>query len=77
MKEAIELDMPKDKTDLFLYLIDTYDVLLSVSTAALPSPSRSELTNLRMKLHNYLLDNFHKMYTPIPGAVFGSGQNPC
>lgn len=71
IKEAIELDMPKDKTDLFLYLIDTYDVLLSISTASLPSPSRAELTNLRMKFHNCILDNFHKMYTPIPGAVLG------
>ena len=31
IEEALEFNLPKDKTDMYLYLIDTYDVLLNLS----------------------------------------------
>ena len=71
MKEAIDLEIPKSNTDLFLYLIDTYDVLLSISSGQLPSPLPTQLVDLREKFASHLLKHYHKMYIPIPGAVLG------
>ena len=71
IEEALTLDIPKDKTDLFLYLIDVYDVLLSVASNQLPIPSPEETVRLRVKFSTHILNHYHKMYNPIPGALLG------
>jgi len=71
VQEAIAYEIPKSPTDLFLYLIDSYDVLLSISTNQLPEPTIEETMKLRLKFSDYILNNYHKMYKPIPGAVIG------
>lgn len=71
IREALEYEIPSNKTDLFLYLIDIYDVLLSITTQQLPQPTAMELSNLRKKLSNHLLSKYHDLYTPIPGALLG------
>jgi len=69
--EAIAYDIPRNGTDLFLYLIDTYDVLLSITADQLPLPSTRQMDALRKKLTKYLLDHYSEMYKPIPGALYG------
>ena len=69
--EAIAYDISKNQTDMFLYLIDTYDVLLSIAADQLPLPSTRQMKNLRDKLSSYLLQHYTEMYKPIPGALYG------
>lgn len=71
IEEAIELDVPKNKTDLFLYLIDVYDVLLSIAADQIPKPSTQAIRQLREKFTRHLLQHYHDMYHPIPGALLG------
>ncbi len=71
VEEAIEFDIPVTPTDLFLYLIDTYDVLLSITSGQLPKPPKRDIVMLRQKLSDYLLKHFHDMYKPVPGALYG------
>lgn len=71
VEEALAYDIPRPKTDLFLYLIDLYDVLLSVSTGQLEEPSIAQILSLRKKLSDHLLHEYHTLYTPIPGALLG------
>ena len=71
LEEALTYEIPKDRTDLFLYLIDVYDVLLSVASNELPMPNRTQIIQMRNKFSSYILSHYHKMYTPIPGALLG------
>lgn len=71
LEEALTYEIPKDRTDLFLYLIDVYDVLLSVASNELPMPNRTQILQMRNKFSSYILSHYHKMYTPIPGALLG------
>ena len=71
VEEAIQYDIARSPTDLFLYLIDTYDVLLSVAANQLPMPSVHKTIQLRAKLSSHLLEHYHDMYKPIPGALYG------
>lgn len=72
IEEAIDIDIPvENKTDLFLYLIDVYDILLNISTGETFFPSHTILRTLREKLSQCLMTHYHKMYMPIPGVLFG------
>ena len=71
IEEALSYNIPTNKTDLFLYLIDLYDVLLSVTTGQLQAPPMDKILELREKLSSHLLNMYHKMYTPVPGALLG------
>ena len=71
IEEAIEYPIPKQKTDFFLYLIDTYDVLLSIASNELPQPSPTVIKTIRQKFSLHILNHYHDMYKPIPGALLG------
>ena len=71
IEEALAYEIPKHRTDLFLYMIDVYDVLLSVASNQLPMPSKLMLRQLRTKFSTCILKNYHRMYQPIPGALLG------
>ena len=71
IEEAIAIPIPRQNTDFFLWLIDTYDVLLSITESKLPVPTKTQLADLRKKLNTCILDNYNDQYRPIPGAVYG------
>ena len=71
IEEALEFNLPKDKTDMYLYLIDTYDVLLSAAIGSTPDIPKDKIQKCRKKIHAYFMDNFHSMYIPIPGRLYG------
>jgi hypothetical protein len=71
VEEALAYDIPKNKTDLFLYLIDVYDVLLSIASNQLTTPSITSIVQMRVKFSTHLLNHYHDMYMPIPGALLG------
>jgi hypothetical protein len=58
-------------TDLLLYIVDVYDVLLSVESGALPPPMEHEINELRELLSDYLLKHWIYLYKPIPGRLIG------
>lgn len=71
IEEALEFNLPKDKTDMYLYLIDIYDVLLNAAIGTTPDISKEKIQKCRSKIHKYFMDNFHSMYVPIPGRLYG------
>jgi len=71
IEEALEFNLPKDKTDMYLYLIDTYDVLLNAAIGASDDIPKEKVQKCRRKIHGYFMDNFHQMYVPIPGRLYG------
>jgi len=71
VEEALEFDIGKGKTDMLLYFIDIYDVLLSVEANEINPPSLDQVVELRMKCTEYLLQHYHTLYTPIPGVLLG------
>ena len=69
--EALQFDIGKGKTDMLLYFVDVYDVLLSVKNGSLDKPSLNQILELRMKCTEYLLEHYHELYKPIPGVLLG------
>lgn len=64
--QAITTQISKKNTDLFLYLIDLYDLLVG----DLPI-NHTEYRTLKTKLKSYLLENYELLYKPIPGCLLG------
>ena len=68
--EALRFEIKDDMTDMYLYLIDVYDVLLNAALGKEEIDLR-EIVRQRQKLHDYLLTNYHKLHAPIPGRLYG------
>ena len=60
MEEALSIT-PKTSTDLFLYLIDIYDLILRGHRSI----------DLAKKLLDYLVANYRSLHVPIPGCLLG------
>ena len=74
IEEALEFELKTDETDMYLYLIDMYDVLLNNAIGKYDIP-KHKLIKQRQKMHNYLMKHFHRLYTPIPGRLHGWAHN--
>jgi len=72
--EALEFELKKDETDMYLYLIDMYDVLLNAALGNDEIP-QEKLIRQRKKVHAFLMKHFHRLYTPIPGRLYGWAHN--
>jgi hypothetical protein len=72
--EALEFELQTDETDMYLYLIDMYDVLLNAALGGEEIPE-DKLIHQRKKVHTYLMKHFHRLYTPIPGRLYGWSHN--
>lgn len=68
--EALRFEIKDDMTDMYLYLIDVYDVLLNAALGKEEVDIR-QLVRQRMKLHEYMLKYYHKLHAPIPGRLYG------
>ena len=71
VEEALQFDIGESKTDMLLYFVDLYDVLLSIKSGTVDKPSVSEVVELRVKCTEYLLKHYHTLYKPIPGVMLG------
>lgn len=71
IEEALNFDIGKLKTDMLLWFVDLYDVLLSVRQKSIDPPSLDQILELRMKCTEYLLTHYHELYKPIPGVMLG------
>ena len=71
VEEALQFDIGKQKTDMLLYFVDLYDVLLSVKKGSIDKPSTNQIIELRVKCTEYLLEHYHTLYKPIPGVMLG------
>ncbi len=71
VEEALQFDIGEGKTDMLLYFVDLYDVLLSVRSGLMDKPSLHQILELRMKCTEYLLEHYHTLYRPIPGVLLG------
>ena len=72
--EALEFQLKDDETDMYLYLIDIYDVLLNAALGHDDIPD-DKLIKQRNKMHAYLMKHFHRLYVPIPGRLYGWAHN--
>lgn len=73
--EALEFDINKDHTDMYLYMIDMYDVLLSAALGQSEDIPYDKIVRQRTKVHEYLMKHFHRLYLPIPGRLYGWAHN--
>ena len=64
-EEGITIDIPKDATDMFLWLVDVYDLIMKKSL------SDDQKFHIRRKIKEYLLLNYEKLHVPIPGCLLG------
>ena len=71
MDEALSFTIAEGKTDMLLYFVDVYDVLLSIRSGQLERPSLQEILDLRLKLTDYLLRNYMQLLKPVPGVLLG------
>lgn len=71
VQEALTFKIGKSQTDMLLYFVDLYDVLLSIQSGEIDSPSLEKIVELRMKCTEYLLEHYHDLYKPIPGVLLG------
>ena len=71
VEDALLFDIGEEKTDMLLYFLDLYDVLLSVRSGLMDKPSLHQVLELRMKCTEYLLEHYHTLYRPIPGVLLG------
>ena len=71
VEEALQFDIGEGKTDMLLYFVDLYDVLLSIKSGTVDKPSLQQVVNLRVKCTEYLLKHYHTLYKPIPGVMLG------
>jgi hypothetical protein len=58
-------------TDILLYVVDLYDVILSVESSALPLPSKTQIVELREKATLCFLKNYDRLYVQTPGRLLG------
>lgn len=67
------LDAIDNKADLFLYLLDTYDILLSHADGSMLFDEDDELpyAKLGKKLEQYIFLNWTKLFERIPGTLKG------
>jgi hypothetical protein len=72
--EALEFEIKRDECDMYLYLIDLYDVLLNAAINGDDIPS-DKIIRQRNKVHAYLMQHFHRLYLPIPGRLYGWSHN--
>lgn len=70
-EEAMEFPIGKSTTDMLLWMIDIYDVLLSINQKVLDKPSVNTIIDLRIKCTDYFLQHYHELYRPIPGVMLG------
>ena len=71
------LDSSTSKADLFLYLLDTYDILLSHADGSMIFDEDDDVPYIRLatKLEKYAFESWSKLFDRIPGpAFYGS---PC
>lgn len=73
--EALEFDIHQDHTDMYLYMIDMYDVLLSAALGETDHIPQEKIIRQRTKVHKYLMEHFHRLYIPIPGRLYGWSHN--
>ena len=74
IQEALKYELTSDvnKTDLFLYLLDTYDVLLSHSEGMIPILDENNMyLQLAQKLEMYSFVNHGRLQDRIPGQLKG------
>lgn len=64
-EDAIKVKLTSVSTDLFLYLIDLYDLLLKTDI------SRDHYRLLKSKLKMFILKEYESMYKAIPGCLLG------
>jgi len=71
VEEALEFEIGKEPTDMLLFFLDLYDVLLSIRSSVVDKPTLNQILELRMKCTEYLLQHYHTLYKPIPGVLLG------
>ena len=74
IEEALQFELQKDVTDMYLYLIDVYDVLLNAALGTYEI-EQEKLLKQRSKVHKYLMKHFWRLYVPIPGRLYGWSHN--
>ena len=67
------LDSKTDKTDLFLYLLDTYDILLSHADGSMIIDENDDLPYIRLanKMEVYAFEAWDSLFERIPGQLKG------
>lgn len=67
------LDSDTSKADLFLYLLDTYDILLSHADGSMIFDEDDDMPYLRLakKLEQYTFESWHSLFDRIPGQLKG------
>jgi len=67
------LDSGCSKADLFLYLLDMYDILLSHADGSMIFDEDDDMPYLRLaeKLEKYAFQNWHSLFDRIPGQLKG------
>ncbi len=61
IQEAIQMDIPSKPTEMFLWLIDVYDLIMKGHQ----SPA------LCKKIKKFLIKNYKSLHVPIPGCLLG------
>lgn len=64
-EEAANMSIPLDTTDMFLWLIDVYDLIMKKSL------TDDQKFHIRRNIKNYLLLHYEKLHIPIPGCLLG------
>lgn len=64
---------PVEKADLFLYLLDTYDILLSHAEGSMVVDENDDIPYMRLakKLEKYAFEEWHTLFDRIPGQLKG------
>ena len=72
LNEAINYDLKSiSEVDLFLFLLDTYDILLEDSNIFVDENNETNYLNLIVKLEKFCFLNFNKLLSSIPGQMRG------
>ena len=74
MEEALAIKIGDTQTDSMLYMIDVYDMILSINLREM-TYDKQDVRTLRNKCTDYLIRNYHEMYAPIPGCLIGWTQS--
>lgn len=74
MEEALAIKIGDTHTDSMLYMIDVYDMILSINLHEMQY-EKQDVRTLRNKCTDYLVRNYHDMYVPIPGCLIGWTQS--
>lgn len=72
LDETINYDLKSiDEVDLFLFLLDTYDILLEDSDIFTDENNKTNYLDLIVKLEKFCFLNFNKLLSSIPGQMRG------